>query len=74
MRLAGRTQISKYRPAQLELDRKFNFKTSLFTSFFDLDTPSAVKTRFCEIQFSPLLPSEIWCSNAQFLLFRLNVQ
>ena len=39
-----RNQKSKLRLAQLELDRKFNFKTDFNFEFFDLSTPSAVKT------------------------------
>ena len=38
-----RNQKSKLRLAQLELDRKFNFKTDFNFEFFDLSTPSAVK-------------------------------
>ena len=39
-----RNQKSKLRLAQLELDRKFNFKTDFNFEFFDLSAPSAVKT------------------------------
>ena len=50
-----RNQKSKLRLAQLELDRKFNFKTDLFSSIFLFEHSFRCKNAFENLDFSSYL-------------------